>query len=39
VIAPIMTGPAAMHGEQTIFFPFAHISRFGRGKVLREQVE
>ena len=25
--------------RQTIFFPFAHMSRFGRGKVLRAQVE
>ena len=29
-------GPA---WRQTIFFPFAQMSRFGRGKVLRAQVE
>jgi len=29
-------GPA---WRQTIFFPFAHMSRLGRGKVLRAQVE
>ena len=25
--------------RQTIFFPFAHMSRFGRGRVLRAQVD
>jgi len=39
VIAPIMTETGGPAWRQTIFFPFAHISRFGRGKVLRAQVE
>src|SRR6266478_2060414 len=38
-IAPIMTENGGPTWRQTIFFPFAHISRFGRGKVLRAQVE
>jgi len=39
VIAPIMTetgGPAWRH---TIFHPFAHFSRFGRGRVLRTMID
>jgi alpha-N-arabinofuranosidase len=39
VIAPIMTETGGPAWRQTIFFPFAHMSRFGRGKVLRTQVE
>ena len=39
VIAPIMTETGGPAWRQTIFFPFAHMSRFGRGKVLRAQVE
>jgi alpha-N-arabinofuranosidase len=38
VIAPIMTetgGPA----WQTIFHPFAHFSRLGRGRVLRTEID
>jgi len=37
-IAPIMTETGGPAWRQTIFFPFAHMSRFGRGKVLRAQV-
>jgi alpha-N-arabinofuranosidase len=39
VIAPIMTETGGPAWRQTIFFPFAHMSRFGRGRVLRAQVE
>src|SRR5258708_5990575 len=39
VIAPIMTETGGPAWRQTIFFPFAHMSRLGRGKVLRAQVE
>ncbi len=38
-IAPIMTETGGGAWRQTIFFPFAHMSRFGRGSVLRAQVE
>lgn len=38
VIAPIMTETGGPAWRQTIFFPFAQMSRFGRGKVLRAQV-
>jgi len=38
-IAPIMTETGGGAWRQTIFFPFAHMSRLGRGKVLRTQVE
>jgi len=38
-IAPIMTETGGSAWRQTIFFPFAHMSRFGRGKVLRTQLE
>jgi len=39
VIAPIMTETGGGAWRQTTFFPFAHMSRFGRGKVLRTQAE
>ncbi len=39
VIAPIMTETGGGAWRQTIFFPFAHMSRFGRGEVLRAIVE
>ena len=39
VIAPIMTQTGGPVWRQTIFHPFAHFSRFGRGRVLRAQVE
>src|SRR3954471_4566835 len=38
-IAPIMTETGGAAWRQTIFFPFAQMSRFGRGKVLRSRVE
>ncbi|WP_441235211.1 arabinosylfuranosidase ArfA [Bradyrhizobium sp. 930_D9_N1_4] len=39
VIAPIMTETGGAAWRQTIFFPFAHMSHFGRGTVLRAQTE
>jgi alpha-L-arabinofuranosidase len=39
VIAPIMTETGGAAWRQTIFFPFAHMCRLGRGRVLRTQVE
>ena len=39
VIAPIMTETGGPAWRQTIFHPFAQMSRFGRGKVLRAKVE
>jgi alpha-N-arabinofuranosidase len=39
VIAPIMTETGGGVWRQTIFFPFAHMSNFGRGTVLRALVE
>jgi alpha-L-arabinofuranosidase len=39
VIAPIMTEPNGPAWRQTIFYPFAHASRFGRGTVLRVEPE
>jgi len=39
VIAPIMTETGGGAWRQSTFFPFAHMSRFGRGKVLRAQAE
>lgn len=38
-IAPIRTAPGGPAWRQTIFHPFAHVSRFGRGRVLRAQVK
>ncbi len=38
-IAPIMTENGGPAWRQTIFFPFAQISRFGRGRVLRIEVD
>jgi alpha-N-arabinofuranosidase len=38
-IAPIMTKTGGGAWRQTTFFPFAHMSRFGRGRVLRTRVE
>ena len=38
-IAPIMTETGGGAWRQTIFFPFAHMSRLGRGRVLQTQVE
>jgi alpha-N-arabinofuranosidase len=39
VIAPIMTESGGPAWRQTIFYPFAQMSRFGRGRVLRVNVE
>lgn len=39
VIAPIMTETGGPAWRQTIFFPFAQMSRLGRGRVLRSQTE
>ena len=39
VIAPIMTENGGAAWRQTIFYPFSHMSRFGRGEVLRTLVE
>jgi alpha-N-arabinofuranosidase len=39
VIAPIMTETGGPAWRQTIFHPFAQMSRFGRGRVLRAQVD
>jgi alpha-N-arabinofuranosidase len=39
VIAPIMTETGGGVWRQTIFFPFAHMSNFGRGTVLRPIVD
>ena len=38
-IAPIMTETGGPAWRQTIFYPFAQMSRYGRGRVLRTQVE
>jgi alpha-N-arabinofuranosidase len=35
VIAPIMTEPGGKAWRQSIFYPFMHASRYGRGTVLR----
>ena len=39
VIAPIMTETGGPAWRQTIFHPFAQMSRFGRGRVLRAQID
>ena len=39
VIAPIMTETGGPAWRQTIFHPFAQMSRFGRGRVLRARVD
>ena len=39
VIAPITTEPDGPAWRQTIFYPFAHASRFGRGTVLRVEPQ
>jgi alpha-L-arabinofuranosidase len=39
VIAPIMTETGGPTWRQTIFWPFAHFSNFGRGRVLRVQSD
>jgi alpha-L-arabinofuranosidase len=39
VIAPIMTETGGPAWRQTIFYPFAQMSRFGRGEVLRPRID
>jgi alpha-L-arabinofuranosidase len=39
VIAPIMTETGGPAWRQTIFYPFAQISHFGRGMVLRAKID
>ncbi|GHT66248.1 intracellular exo-alpha-(1-_5)-L-arabinofuranosidase 1 [Spirochaetia bacterium] len=38
VIAPIMTEPSGAAWRQTIFYPFMHASKYGRGTVLQGAV-
>ncbi|HWI78223.1 MAG TPA: alpha-N-arabinofuranosidase [Ramlibacter sp.] len=38
-IAPIMTETGGPAWRQTIFHPFAQMSRFGRGRVLRAEID
>ena len=38
VIAPIMTTQDGGAWKQTIYYPFLHASRYGRGKVLRPAI-
>lgn len=38
-IAPIMTETGGPAWRQTIFYPFQHFSNFGRGRVLRAQID
>jgi alpha-N-arabinofuranosidase len=38
-IAPIMTATGGPAWRQTIFFPFAHFSNLGRGRVLRARID
>ena len=38
VIAPIMTETGGPAWRQTIFHPFAHFSRMGRGRVMRTEI-
>ena len=39
VIAPIMTEKNGETWKQTIFYPFKHVSNYGRGKVLATTIE
>jgi alpha-N-arabinofuranosidase len=38
VIAPIVTEPGGPAWRQTIYWPFLHVSRYGRGRVLEPVV-
>jgi alpha-N-arabinofuranosidase len=38
-IAPILTETGGPAWRQTIFYPFAQFSRFGRGRVLRARID
>ena len=39
VIAPIMTEPDGGTWKQTIFYPFLHASKYGRGTALRCEIQ
>jgi alpha-N-arabinofuranosidase len=39
VIAPIMTETGGSSWRQTIYYPFLHASRFGRGRVVELHIE
>jgi alpha-N-arabinofuranosidase len=39
VIAPIMTENGGRMFEQTIYYPFSHVSNFGRGSVLHQVID
>ncbi len=39
VIAPIMTEPGGAAWRQTIFYPFQHFAKWGRGEVVFSRVE
>ena len=39
VIAPIMTEPDGKAWRQTIYYPFLHASRYGRGVVLQPLLD
>ena len=39
VIAPIMTNAEGEAWRQTIFYPFAQVSNYGRGQVIRPVIE
>ena len=39
VIAPIMTETGGTAWRQTIFYPFAHVSKYGRGSALNLSVQ
>lgn len=39
VIAPIMTEPKGGAWRQTIYYPFLHASKFGRGEALRVDIK
>ena len=38
VIAPIMTSPGGGAWKQTIYYPYYHASKYGRGTVLRPEI-
>ena len=39
VVAPIMTQTGGSVWRQTIFYPFEHVSRYGRGLVMNVELE
>lgn len=39
VIAPIMTTPGGSAWRQTIFYPFQHVSKWGRGELIFSRLE